>query len=185
MANELKHWRDYISHLEGRKPHPELATFYARYKFAFNFEGINVKGMAPGSLQIYGLVSKIALAYSALECLEKYTQSPPSPSIFAPDLARRAKSKLPLGELGLEKRMFLTSALRQRIRRLFEGSDDTDVRPIVEQFRHSFFHGKFTPAGWGLGSGKDSLEWLEGLAQVTLRKADDTFTEWFLSQAKN
>lgn len=185
MTNELRNWGNYIKSLEGRKPTAQLATFHARYKFATNFQGIEVKGMAQQTLSVYSLVTKVAFAYATLENLENCLKLNHLGGIEATDLAKIARSVMPKGVSGFEKRMFVTNALRERLIVLFENEGSTDVRPLVEQFRHSLFHGKFTPTGWGLKGQQASLELLEGLSQVTLRKADDTFTQWFKKQAKN
>ena len=60
-----------------------------------------------------------------------------------------------------------------------------DVRPVVELLRHALFHGAVTPIGWKLGHTQESLAWLEGFSQVTLRQDDQAFSDWFKLQTKN
>jgi hypothetical protein len=185
MSNALKSWSDYITYLEGKNPNSQFATFYARYKFAYNFEGLKVSDMASRTLDMYSLVTKIAFSYAALENLEKTLKLGHEARINAADLARHARQVMPHGASKLETRMYLSDALKSRLDELFRNHLSSDVRPLVEQFRHSLFHGKFTPTGWGLKGGESSIELLQGLSQVTLRKADETFTHWFKSQSKN
>jgi hypothetical protein len=185
MTAELKDWADYINQLDGRQPNPKLSTFYARYNFAINFVDIEVNGMAHRTLSVYSAVTKLAFSYAALESIEGSLKLGNLARIEASDLAAKARAVMPKGISGFENRMYLNNVLKERLITLFEDETSSDVRPLVEQFRHSLFHGKFTPSGWGLKGGQVSLELLEGLAQVTLRKADDTFTQWFKSQAKN
>jgi len=185
MPHELSDWGNYIGRLEARKPNPQLATFHARFKFATNFQSIEVKDMAQKTLVVYSAVTKLAFSYAALENIEGILKLGNTEKIAAADLAAKARAVMSKGVSGFENRMYLNNALKGRLVELFEDETSSDVRPLVEQFRHSLFHGKFTPTGWGLKGGHASLELLEGLTLVTLRKADDTFTQWFKSQAKN
>lgn len=185
MGSELRSWRNYIDKLDGGKPNAKLATFHARYKFAYNFQGLDVREIRDETLEIYSLVAKIAFAYSALENLEESLKLGHDSKIQARDLVLRYKLKMPDGTGRLERKMYLKNALKNRLDELFQDSEACDVRPLVEQFRHSLFHGKFTPTGWGLKPNSETIELLEGLAQVTLRHADETFTKWLKGQAKS
>jgi hypothetical protein len=185
VLGSLKHWREYINSISPEKPDTKIATFHARYKFAADFQSIDVKGMASGTVLVYGAITRIGFSYSALEHLEHILGIRGKPPILAPDLVGKVKKCMPSAMARVSDRMPIASNLESRLEKFFESDSSSDVRPVIEQFRHSLFHGKFTPAGWGLKGQKASVGLLEGLAQVTLRKADDTFTEWFLSQAKN
>jgi len=185
MAGELTSWNAYLKKLDGRKPNAKLATFHARYKFAYNFEGMQINGMAENTKNLYYLVTKVGFAYSALENLEVSLRTGHASPIIAPDLALYVRSSMPRALDQIQKKMYLNESLRNRLVLFFDDPSASDVRPIVEQFRHSLFHGKFTPTGWGLSSGYRSTELLEGLSQVTLRHADQTFTKWFKQQTKS
>ena len=185
MSPILTSWQDYVNFRRPSKPEGKFSTFYARYNFASNFSGLQIDGMNPKTSNVYSAVTKIAFCYSALEHLEFSLAIHRKPEILAPDLAKLIRICMPRGCSAINERMPLTPNLSLRLEALFENENLIDVRPVVEQFRHSLFHGKFTPSGWGLKGGKSSLGMLEGLGQVTLRKADETFTYWFDSQPKN
>jgi hypothetical protein len=125
------------------------------------------------------------LSYATLEYIEGLNGIKSHPEIDAKDLADRFRVLYPNGILGMARRMKLSDLLRKRLEELHKNPNAIDVRPVVELIRHALFHGAFTPIGWKLGHTKKSLDWLEGLSQVTLRKADQTFSDWFKSQPKN
>lgn len=185
MSGTLNSWDTYIEKLDGRKPNPKLATFHARYKFAYNLEGMQIREMSESLTRLYYLVTKLGFAYSALENLERTLGLGHDSPISAPDLATQIRASFSLSLDRIENRMYLTNTLRMRLEQFFGDSSITDVRPIIEQFRHSLFHGKFTPTGWGLRSDSRSANLVEGLSQVTLRQADATFTRWFKKQVKS
>ena len=66
--------------------------------------------------------------------------------------------------------------LKKRIYQLRADDAFDDVRPFIEAIRHSLFHGRFTPGTSGQRVNKGLLELLDGLAHVTLRHANQTFS---------
>lgn len=182
MGPSLNSWQAYLEAVAPKKPDAKLSTFHARFKFAANLESINVYGMGEGTLLIYSAITKVAFSYSALEHLEQSLGIQGKPPIHALDLAKKVKLAMPNGITRVTDRMSLAQSLEARLNDFFKKENSSDVRPVIEQFRHSLFHGKFTPAGWGLKGIRRHEELLEGLAQVTLRKANDTFAKWFRAQ---
>lgn len=182
MGVYLESWEPYLEARKPNGPAGKLATFYARYRFACNFESIMVSGMNSKTLAIYGLITKIAFAYSSLEHLENSIGVQGKPGIYATDIARKIRVVMPKGVAQVKERMPLAAGLESRLNDFFIDSSNSDVRPVIEQFRHSLFHGKFTPTGWGLKGVNKDLELFQSLAQVTLRQADQTFTKWVKSQ---
>jgi hypothetical protein len=185
MSRILTSWPDYVNFRKPGRPEGKFSTFHARYDFASNFSGLQVDGMNMKTSNVYSEVTKIAFCYSALEHLEFSLGIQGKPEILAADLANLIRVCMPRGTSAINEKMPLTPNLSSRLEAFFEKEEIRDVRPVIEQFRHSLFHGKFTPTGWGMKGGKFSLVMLEGLGQVTLRKADETFTHWFESQSKN
>jgi hypothetical protein len=178
----LESWEPYLEARQPKGPEGKLATFYARHRFAYNFESIQVSGMNGKTLAVYSLITKIAFAYSSLEHLESSIGVQGKPGIHATDLARKIRVLMPKGVARVKERMPLASGLEARLNNFFNDPSNSDVRPVIEQFRHSLFHGKFTPTGWGLKGADKNLALFESLAQVTLRQADQTFTKWVKSQ---
>jgi hypothetical protein len=182
MATTLSAWPAYVESRQAKKIPTKLATFHARYNFAANFQSITVKHMTTKTQEVYAAITKIGFAYSALEHIEHSLGIQDKPAIYARDLAEKARILMPRGSAGFSNKMDINHSLKLRLDTVFSDNSSSDVRAVVELFRHSLFHGKFTPTGWGLRGGSEGLEMLQGLAQVTLRSADETFTTWFIRQ---
>ena len=178
-------WKMYIDRLDGGEPKQGLATFKARYDLASNLSGFVLDNSNENLSRAYSLLTKLGLSYTALEYLEKKLGVDGHPPIFASDLANESRYLLPADIEIVARKMKLHPLLRIRLEATQAISSSNDVRPIVETLRHALFHGSFTPAGWKIGDTKRSRAWLEGLSQVTLRKADETFTAWFEAQASS
>ena len=181
----LTHWADYILSLDSEPPAQPLATFHARYALASSFSTIRAEGLAQKTILGYSSVLKVGLSYTALEQIEATLGLQDRSPIHAKDLAMQLRVLHPGGFSSMANKMKISPVLMERLESVEKNSASEDVRPQIELLRHAVFHGAFTPLGWKIGDTGASLQWLEGLAQVTLRKADETFTEWFLSQAKN
>lgn len=181
MATTLSAWPAYIESRHAKKIPTKFATFHARYNFAANFQSITVNHMAAKTQEVYAAITKIGFAYSALEHIEHSLGIHDKPSICARDLAEKARIIMPRGSAGFSSKMDINHSLKLRLDSFFGDDSISDVRSVVELLRHSLFHGKFTPTGWGLRGGSEGLEMLQGLAQVTLRAADETFTNWFIT----
>jgi len=178
---KIPFWEEYIRSLNGKSPARSLAPFHSRYNLAAKFQGLKVNDMRNVTLEIYSAVTKLGLAYASLEQIERFMQIDNHPSIGAQDLADRArglfKNKIP----NIDKHMYLNEKLENRLTILFEDDNSSDVRALVEVLRHSLFHGAFTPTSWGMANKRESAELLEGLAQVTMRKAGAHFSNWYKS----
>ena len=154
----------------------EFSIFGARYRLASDFQGLELKNFAKETSDYYSAITKIGLAYTCLERLERILQDKSHSAISAPDLA--AKLRLPrftsLIDLALEHSESTT--LRTNLENLRSNSSAHDVRPFIEAIRHSLFHGRFTPGTSRLRVNKGLLELFDGLAQVTLRHANHNFS---------
>jgi hypothetical protein len=181
LGIKLRHWNHYIK--TGHKPaSPELAglpAFRARFELASRFESFSVQGMNSGTTGIYARVTRIGLAYSALEYLEKCLTIKGYPEILAPDLIQELKNPELRGLVENAKSGFRSHAVKKELDAVLGSKSKENVRPMVMLFRNSLFHGEFTAGGWNARPNQKTLKLLDSLAQVTLRKADETFTNWF------
>lgn len=177
----MQHWSDYIK--SGKKPaSPGLAglpAFHARYELASRFESFSVQGMSKGTTGIYARVARIGLAYSALEYLEKCLNIKGYPEILAHDLVQTLRKSEFQGLVDNAKFGLRSHAVKRELNLVLESKSKENVRPMVMLFRNSFFHGEFTAGSWKIRSNSQTNKLLDSLAQVTLRKADETFTNWF------
>jgi hypothetical protein len=179
----ITYWKKYIEILGDEIPSQGMATFKARYDLASDLSGFELKDGSETLSRAYSLITKVGLSYTALEYLEDHLGVHTHPPIFASDLAAQSRDILPSDLEFFTRRMNIHPLLLTRLVATQAINSSNDIRPIVETLRHALFHGSFTPAGWKIGDTKKSQTWLEGLSQVTLRQADETFTSWFESQA--
>jgi len=134
--------------------------------------------MAIGTMAVYSRVTRIGLCYSALEYLEKLVGIKGYPEILAPDLVRKMRDPDFKDFMDAAKRGFRSHAVKEELEKVLNNRSRSDVRPFVMLCRNSLFHGEFTPGGWRMRPKKEMLTLLDSLAQVTLRKADETFSDW-------
>jgi hypothetical protein len=135
--------------------------------------------MKSGTMGIYARVARIGLAYSALEYLEKCLNIKGYPDILAPDLVQALRKPELRGLVENAKLGLRSHAVKKELDLVLESKSKENVRPMIMLFRNSLFHGEFTPTGWKIRASQKTLKLLDSLAQVTLRKADETFTNWF------
>jgi len=174
-------WDEYISKLDGKPPARGMPTFHARFKLAVAFESFSAAGIAMNSIKTYSALCKLGMSYASLDHLERTLRIKEHPKIHALDLANCVRETWPKGFETISRKMDVNHLLLEKIEGLFGDTSCSDVRPIIEVLRHAIFHGSFTPSGWKMKSQK-TLELIDGLSQVTLRKADQTFTSWFKEQ---
>lgn len=154
----------------------EFSIFGARYRLASEFQGLHLRSFSSETSSYYSAITRIGLAYTCLERLEKILEDKSHSAIYAPDLANKLRQPrfTSLVELALEHTDNKT--LRANLESLRSEASVSDVRPFIEAVRHSLFHGRFTPGTSGQRVNKGLLELLDGLAHVTLRHANQSFS---------
>jgi hypothetical protein len=170
-----------------------LAKFNARYKLAGAFTGLIAEGIEKTTLDVYSVIAKVALSYSALEALEKALVVAPQKNqsrhpVTSPNIAAALREGhfTRLIELITESEdnEYRRSKLQNRIMQIGENLDTADARPFAEGIRHVFFHGMFTAhAAKLIGRRHDRLLLLE-FGQEVLDAADLEFANWLKSQMK-
>lgn len=180
LGVRLNDWSGYIK-MSNKPASPELAglaTFHARFQLASKFSGLTIEGMASGTLAVYSRVTRIGLCYSALEYLERLIGIRGYPEILAPDLVRTMRNPDFKEFMDAAKSGFKSHAVKEELEKVLNNRSRSDVRPFIMLCRNSLFHGEFTPGGWRMRPNREMFRLLDSLAQVTLRKADETFSGW-------
>lgn len=154
----------------------DLGIFGARYRLAREFTRLELGKIAADTASYYSVITKIGLAYACLERLERILGDGSHSEIKAPDLASKLRNVRYSSLIDLAVEHTTSEKLKARIQELRTDECFDDVRPFIEAIRHSLFHGRFTPGTSGQRVSKNLLELLDGLAHVTLRHADQTFT---------
>jgi hypothetical protein len=167
----LKQMKDQPTSLDG-----ELGIFGARYRLASEFSGLQLGSIGADTAAYYSAITKIGLAYTCLERLEKILKDDSHSAINAPDLAGQLRHSKFQSLIDLAIDHSDNKNLISKIESLRTDSEFVNVRPMIEAIRHSLFHGRFTPGTSGQRINKSLLELLDGLANVTLRHANHTFS---------
>jgi hypothetical protein len=168
-----------------------IAKFNARYKIASAFTGLNAEGIEKPTLDVYSVIAKVALSYSALEALEKALLVSPhrnqlkhpvsSPNIAAA-LAEGRFSHLIELISDSEDNEYRRSTLQNRIEQIGMNLDTADARPFAEGIRHVFFHGLFTAHAAKLIGKRSARLLLIEFSQEVLDAADLGFANWLKDQ---
>jgi hypothetical protein len=170
-----KGFSKYVSYLrvQGLRPDQKLARFATRYKVAGQLQSVEFLSVSAKNSEIYTIVFRIGLGFSALESLESRTGKH-SISLISKNLAPKLKTStfLKFREFCLEES---ESRLTGRLEKLFSSRNDSNLRPIVEVLRNTMFHGQFSPNASGLST-KTQVEFLREL-EFLLFKAMDTKSE--------
>ena len=170
-----KGFSSYVTYLRARgiRPDQKLARFATRYKVAGQLQSVEILSVSPKNSEIYTIVFRIGLGFSALESLESRTGKH-SVSLLNNKLAQTLKAAhfTKFREFCLEES---TAQLCGRLERLFSSKNDSNLRPIVEAIRNTTFHGQFSPNAAGLNT-KKQIEFLREL-EFLLFKAMDTKSE--------
>lgn len=154
----------------------ELGIFGARYRLASEFSGLELGKIAADTSAYYSAITKIGLAYTCLERLEKILKDDKHSAIAAPDLASKLRQARYSSLIDLAIEHSSNKNLISQIESLRLDEKFDNVRPFIEAIRHSLFHGRFTPGTSGQRVNKSLLELLDGLAHVTLRHANQSFS---------
>ncbi len=189
MANP-QFWGRYLLAAKSRAETPSriLANFAARYRMAKSLESIVLTGYSAEARRGYLVAMKVALAYSALETLERgidrFSPNKRTP-IFFPRLGTQvSEGKLDdlLSSLIEAAEPRFRTSFAKRLDVMKTSTDPVNLRPLVEGLRNSMFHGKFTPTSSGLAKSKRNSDLLESLAEEILHTSDRLFEEWLGSR---
>lgn len=192
LKNSQK-WGTYVRfcNKNGVQIDTRLAKFNARYKLASAFTGLTAEGIEKPTLDVYSVIAKVALSYSALEALEKALLVSPhrnqlkhpvsSPSISAA-LAEGRFSHLIELIADSEDNEYRRSTLQNRIEQIGVNLDTADARPFAEGIRHVFFHGLFTAHAAKLIGKRSARLLLIEFSQEVLDAADLGFANWLKDQ---
>jgi hypothetical protein len=168
-------WKRYISAVGG-KPAPEFARFAARYNVATSIEGLQIVGFSDATQEAYNAAMQAALAYSALEALNKaLSDKRGTRHLPDPALAKnyRASSSTKLREFLMAS--VDNKALIGRLASLASDEANDDVLPVAEGIRHLMFHGDFTAHGAGAAQSKATRGFISSLADAILVRANSNF----------
>lgn len=170
-------WRRYITapSVSGN-PSGDFARFGARYSLAASLRSVDLDGIGEATAEAYSSALGVALAYSAVEALDKAAHHHGTQhAIGDTELARRYRSTS-LSKL----RLLLESTadaprLQERLTSLAEDVEDEDVMPVARALRHTVFHGDFTAHGAGAAKSKTVRRFLDDLKEALLLTADLEF----------
>ena len=154
----------------GDKTDVNLVQFATRYRFAGQLNGIDLLNSSDETQETYLLALRIALAYSALEQLEK-ALSNKRVAVKSIAIANGFRSS------SLKKfREFLVenseTNLRNRLITVIESAKNSDVRSVIEALRHTMFHGRLNPTASGL-RGTVARTFLASLDQHLFQHMDE------------
>jgi len=160
----------------GDKPDVNLVQFATRYRFAGQFNAIDLLNSSDETRETYLLALRIALAYSALEQLEE-ALSNKRIAVKSIVLANAFRSS------SLKKfREFVTensdTKLRNRLMTVANSEQNSDVRAVIESLRHTMFHGRLNPSASGLRS-KVARTFLASLDQHLFQHMDEMSASLF------
>jgi hypothetical protein len=134
----------------GDEPDGNLVQFATRYSFAGQLNGIELLNSSEETQETYLLALRIALAYSALEQLEKaLSNKQAAVKSTAIASAFRSNSLKRFREFLVENS---ETKLRNRLMTVVESAKNSDVRAVIESLRHTMFHGRLNPTASGLRS---------------------------------
>lgn len=184
MGSYPKGWSAYLAHVaHGDLPSDTvLARFAARYRVARQLKRVEFAGLGTRTEEAYTAVLGVALAYSALEALEKAPGlTPKSIKVVDDDVARRIRAPR-----HRTLRAFLESpevfpGLRRRVDALLS-AESADVRPAAEVIRNALFHGALTAHGSGVAISRSLLALMDDLAEAVLDATAERFADWLREQ---
>lgn len=154
----------------------EFGIFGSRYRLASEFDGLRLRDFSDETTAFYSAITKIGLSFACLERLEKILKDSSRSPIIAPDLAAVLRDVRFAGLVDLAIDHADSPILKNRLLAFRSDLNNGDVRPFIEAMRHSLFHGRFTPGTSKLRASKTLMNLLDGLAHVTLRHADQSFS---------
>lgn len=163
----------------GVKPDARAAKFASRYQFAGQLNSIELLGYSAKSSEVYMILLRLCLAYSALEQLQELVKQKNLP-IKNEVLAKNLKSEKfkKLHEFLLSES---SEALEAELRKFLKSKRDSNLGPALRAIRHTMFHGNLNPSRAGLGT-KSALAFLENLERDLFKTMDLTFSKWLDSQ---
>ena len=166
----------------GVKQDTRAAKFASRYKFAGQLNSIELLGYSTKSSEVYLILLRLCLAYSALEQLQVLVDQKNLP-IKNEQLANKLKS-----EKFKKFQEFLVSesseALEGELRKFLISKRDSNLGPALRAIRHTMFHGSLNPSRAGLGT-KSALEFLGNLEKALFKAMDVTFSKWLDSHGND
>lgn len=183
--NYPRGWHEFVGNLKdkGKAPPKPLAVWAARFRVAQSFSGITLDGMSEAAQSGYFVGLKLTLVDTALEALEH---------AIGVDVATISFNDSSIStQLWQERSGELTSAFKSLTNRkllqdltAFLEADETsaeefDLRIILRAFRHLTAHGEFNPSASGLYTSENFRTLLLELADVGLRKCEESFMEHF------
>ena len=173
-----KGFSKYVSYLcaQGLRPDQKLARFATRYKIAGQLQSVEFLSISSNNSEIYTIVFRIGLGFSALESLESRTGRH-SISLKSKNLAQKLKTStfLKFQRFCLEES---DVRLTRRLENFFSSGNDLNVRPIVEALRNTMFHGQFSPNASGLST-KTQVEFLRELEFLLFKSMDSKSEQVF------
>lgn len=184
MARNPKQWRAYRQLVnEGlRDDNAGLNRFAARFSMARQLVDVRFTDLKADSAAGYTEGLRVALAYSALETLEKAISGQVGgTAIGSHELGERFRNRqctrLRLLLIGnLEGATLIT-----RLEDLTADPRADDVRPVAQGLRHLVFHGAFTPHGFGVAQSNYIRKFTADLAVAVLAQTEDRFASWVVA----
>lgn len=162
----------------GFRPDARAAKFASRYVFAGQLNSIELLGFSAKSNEIYKILLRLCLAYSAFEQLQVLVGQKNLPiknEILAKELKSSKFKKF---------QDFLISesdnSLEDVLKKFLSSKRDANLGPALRAIRHTMFHGNLNPSRAGLGT-KSAIALLENLERTLFTTMDRLFSDWLSS----
>mgnify|MGYP000665082394 CR=1 FL=1 len=176
--------RGYVSYLkqlraQGVTPDSRMAKFTSRYRFAGQLKNIELLGYSPAMTEIYLVVLRLCLAYSAFEQLEALVNRRNLP-IKDPNLSMIFRSS----KLTSFRKFLIDESrgLKKPLDKFVNSPNDSDLNSVVRALRHSMFHGNLTATRAGI-TNRHVFAFIDQLEKLVFKAMDDEFHK-FLSSKK-
>ena len=160
----------------------EINRFAARFRLAQSYEGINLKDYPESSIEAYGSLFGVFLAYSALEQLYKAVGKPNN--VIADEWA--IKEPKIANKLRKSKRLLIFIHEKLDSRRLkdkiikFQEKENDNILVIAQAMRHLVAHGIMTIHA-GRIKPQTTINFCNSVKQCVNDKSQICFTEYILN----
>lgn len=157
-----------------------LSRFKGRFDFAHDLRSLNLLELKSASADAYFVLTKVGLAYSAVEAL----QGAIGKSTFLKLNNPTAQEAIARGELAaLIGHLHRAAAAQARpnaheLEVYLDGKCDANLLPLVKHARHVMFHGAVTPNTVKLAGSKTRRQLLLTLALETLAMTERELIGW-------
>jgi hypothetical protein len=184
-------WREVITARAELTPKEFAAAsrFKARWEFASQLTMFSANSLQDRTLRGYFALTKLGLAYSAVEALQQTTGKGWNLFLRHDELAARIAG----GELEklIKHIQNAAQAVAKKEKRTYKpeievyltGEKQSDLLPLVKHSRHVMFHGAITPTSVALAN-RQRQDLVLRLAEATLNMTAAELRRWLVSRTK-